>query len=469
MVRRSFTAHAGMRRQQAPVSERIVQPPAKRGVVFKRRAPEPLPPSPVKFVPPVRLRYVALVVGLVAGIFSVIPRAVAFWQLHSAATNFANYALCMVGPTGPNLLKDSPHEFWQLVRRRLISARGESRPFSECLTEESATSVGAKRWAAHAAAAGDFEEYASFAARGKAPFSIGDLLITTAQLKQLADQARPFSHGYDSLVQPSRNAPTVPHPVPLPRPLTGSGLPQGAIGFGAVSRTPQGHLLVVGRDANRQAFRSSDEGSSWTAVDPLSTEATRAQGKCGQGDGQVEFRLSVDNKRLRIESWAGNSLETSFPLAPVDHILREFSCDAEVALVVTSDREQENIAMKLCRHLRRCRVLKPPMALQQIRAVDAEFSLTRSGRTIVAALARKGIVRVVSSRDDGATWTPPTVAYDREEPGNLNFGHAVPNKLLTVGKHVLLYAGAHRSSTQYPVLMSEDSGASWTSQPLSMR
>jgi hypothetical protein len=39
-----------------------------------------------------------------------------------APTAFADYALCMVGPTGPSLLRDNPVEFRSLGRRRLASA-----------------------------------------------------------------------------------------------------------------------------------------------------------------------------------------------------------------------------------------------------------------------------------------------------------------------------------------------------------
>lgn len=470
MPRRSFTAGVGIPRQRSSASERIMEPTAKRGVVFKRRpVPEVVEAKLVKFVPPVRLRYLVLLAAAAMSVYSVVPRVVAYWQLHSAATDFANYALCMVGPTGPQLLKDEPDQFWQLVRRRLVSARAESRPFAKCEPEIDASPQAAERLAAHGARANEFEEFASFAASTKPTFAIEDLLVTTAKLELLARHSRPFSHGYEKLVQPTRNARTVPHPVPLPRPMVGSGLPVQPIGFGAITKSGKGHLLVVGRDANRQAYRSSDEGNSWTAVDPSSVEAVRAQGKCGQGSGKVEFRLSVAEGQLRIESWAGNSLETSFPLAPVEHRLREFSCDLDSALVVTSDVEQQQLSMKLCPHLKPCRNIRPPQPLLNWRARDVDFSLTRTGNTIVAALARRGIVRVVSSRDDGVTWTPPTVAYDQAEHVNADFGQAIPNKLLTVGKQVLLYAGSTRSRAQYPVLMSRDSGASWTSQPLTMR
>src|SRR5579885_1631320 len=82
--------------------------------------------------PVIRLRYFVLL-GLLWLCYSAIaPRIKAAWQLHSAATAFADYALCMVGPTGPSLLRDNPLEFRRLARRRLVAAGADDRPFSRC-------------------------------------------------------------------------------------------------------------------------------------------------------------------------------------------------------------------------------------------------------------------------------------------------------------------------------------------------
>jgi hypothetical protein len=80
------------------------------------------------------------------------------------------------------------------------------------------------------------------------------------------------------------------------------------------------------------------------------------------------------------------------------------------------------------------------------------------GATILAA-SRGGIVRVFSSRDDGRTWTPPVVAFDSVEAGSDSA--SVPARLLSLGDRVLLYAGAGRERPGYPVLASDDFGASW--------
>src|SRR5262249_1039148 len=70
------------------------------------------------------------------------------------------------------------------------------------------------------------------------------------------------------------------------------------------------------------------------------------------------------------------------------------------------------------------------------------------------------VVRVTSSRDDGESWTPLVVAYDRAEQPAARAREAVPERLLALGGRVLLY-GAPSPAGDYPLLASDDFGASW--------
>ena len=68
--------------------------------------------------PPIRIRSL-LALGLVAWfLFSLVPRALAGYRVHTLATTVADYAVCMAGPTGPALFRDNPAEFARLVHRR---------------------------------------------------------------------------------------------------------------------------------------------------------------------------------------------------------------------------------------------------------------------------------------------------------------------------------------------------------------
>jgi hypothetical protein len=89
------------------------------------------------------------------------------------------------------------------------------------------------------------------------------------------------------------------------------------------------------------------------------------------------------------------------------------------------------------------------------------LDLARVAGTTVLAVAMHGVVRVTSTRDDGATWTPYSVAFDRADHPTLQNDVATPDHLLTIGTRLLLYAGAAQPNQPYPVLVSDNAGASW--------
>jgi hypothetical protein len=98
----------------------------------------------------------------------------------------------------------------------------------------------------------------------------------------------------------------------------------------------------------------------------------------------------------------------------------------------------------------------PPVLRARV-ADDASLSIARVKGVSVISMARAGVVRVISSRDDGETWTPPIVAFDREEQGS----KATPTHLLGLGSKLVLYAGGRSATDTYPSLGSSDFGTSW--------
>jgi hypothetical protein len=101
--------------------------------------------------------------------------------------------------------------------------------------------------------------------------------------------------------------------------------------------------------------------------------------------------------------------------------------------------------------------LSVPPLLRAPLADGTSLSIARAKSVSVIATARDGVVRIISSRDDGETWTPPIVAFDREEQGEA----PAPTHLLTLGSTLLLYGGGRAPSDVYPTLRSADFGASW--------
>src|SRR5436189_4177126 len=88
----------------------------------------PIPPAP----PILRLRYVLAVSIAALGVWGTLPRAEAAFKLPTLSTLLADYALCMVGPTGPSLVRDNAAGFHALVRRRLVTSGPDDQPFARC-------------------------------------------------------------------------------------------------------------------------------------------------------------------------------------------------------------------------------------------------------------------------------------------------------------------------------------------------
>jgi hypothetical protein len=425
-------------------------------------APEPtLPPRSRELILPVRLRLllILLSLGLCGRWF--VPRALAYWQLHSTATAVGDYALCMVGSAGPELLWQRPAEFWRLVRRRLVASPADTRPFAACLPTSEAFPDAVERRRYHQARARDFSEYAS-SATSEAAFSLEDLKVSAQRIDELARAARPLlTKDPLELLHPSARARSAPLLFELPLPALGRGLPAADLGYAAVKQIGSGYLLATGRDANLAAYWSRDGGRSWSPTSPDDLDADLRLGSCSVANAPTSFRLSVSGELLQLESWQRGQLAGSASLASVERRLLGFSCDAEGAVAILSDEaRREPAAFRVCSALGRCRELNVPDTVRARSASALELSAARArGATIVAA-SWAGIVRVYSSRDDGQTWTPPVVAYDASEA--TDFASAgVPTRLLSLGDRVLLYAGAEREHASYAVLASDDFGASW--------
>ena len=75
--------------------------------------------------------------------------------------------------------------------------------------------------------------------------------------------------------------------------------------------------------------------------------------------------------------------------------------------------------------------------------------------------AQDGVVRVVSSRDEGRTFTPAIVAFDAAEYAELGLSRRPPFRLLALGERLLLFGSTVKGADTYPVLASDDQGVSF--------
>lgn len=348
-----------------------------------------------------------LAVGL-AAVF--VPRMQAAFRLQSTAAAFANYALCMVGPTGPSLLRGQPREFEKLVRRRLITAAATDRPFATC-AKMAREADPASSITAHEAEAMAFREYGDVS--DDAPrFRVADLGVTTRDIARLSSAAWPFVRGgYTSLILPSAFAAEAAHPAEVPRP----GLGRGA----------------------------------------LPARLTLGSGRCAEGP--FALSVSADKRYLVARSFSPSGVETSTPFASADARVVAAACDEETLVVAVGRPGTRQVALSSCARLGACTTLELPRLGARGPAVRYPLDVARVQGGSVVAVAAGGIVRVASTRD-GRTWTPFTVAVDGDDGAPLR---SLPDKLFVSGKRLFLLAVPSARDAAYPLLVSDDAGASF--------
>jgi hypothetical protein len=365
---------------------------------------------------PLRIRHL-LVAGLLwVAAQSCLPRLRAAWQLPTLATGLADYALCMVGPTGPSLIRDNPREFWRLVRRRLIAAGADDHPFAGCAKAAAEVTGSAAARRAHEAAAEGFAEYGRHAPTTPGLLRLSELSVSTHHLAEVSDAAWPFSRGgYANLVKASAFAPEAPHPVATPRPGVGRGL-----------------------------------------------SPARTLGRCTNEDSRsFVLGVSPDRRTKIVRSVAGDDVVSEAPFAPPEARVFAVSCDQNDVVIGFGREGSRAVSIDVCHYGGACAAMPSPHGGSGGAAVEYPIDVARvDGITVVAATSG-GIVRVASSRDDGKSWTPFTVVFDAAEYPDLRFDVPVPDRLLVEGHRVELAGAGRKASATYPLLVSDDGGASF--------
>lgn len=419
-----------------------------------RPAPAVAPTVPAAPAPPLRLRFV-LLLGLVAlAMSSLYPRMQAAFRLHDSTVAVADYALCMVGPTGPTLIRDRPRDFQQLVRRRLIATEAGARPFNRCakLARSVTGSVEVER--THTLNASEFREYSG---RGT---SLSELGVSAAPLAQLAREAWPFSrHGYTQLIKPSLGAPEAAH-VPAPaRPVLGRGLPARSGVYRNVWREGNAYGVALGAGSDTALYATSDRGVSFRPMAARGEVMDRHAERCESQTGRKQYRVSPreDGGAQQVLFALEAGAPVTSELAPISERILGTACDERSLMALTADRER--LHLRVCPFGGRCG--EQPLPATFASAAAAGVDIAKLKGTVVLSHAQEGVVRVVSSRDEGKTFTPPVVAFDAAEYPELLTGRRVPGRLLALGERLLLYGGAAKSSEPYLLLASDDQGVSF--------
>lgn len=411
------------------------------------------PTAAVPTAPPIRLRFVLLLGLLAWGALSLYPRMQAAFRLHDVTVATADYGLCMVGPTGPALIRDRQVEFEKLVRRRLVASEAGDRPFQRCakLARKVTSSVEVER--AHSLTAVEFREYSG---RGTALSALG---VSAAPLAQLFHDAWPFARGgYMQLVKPSLGAAEAAH-VPAPaRPVLGRGLPAAAGVYRNVWREGSGFGVALGSGSDTALYVTRDRGVTFRAVARHGQVYEEHAERCASLDGRKIYRLTPREdggaQQVLFSLEAGQPITSEF--SPINERVLGSGCDDRALVALTA--EGPRLRLRACPFGGRCGELPLPKLLSG--AAPHAVDVAKVKGTIVLSAVSEGVVRVVSSRDEGRTFTPPVVAFDAAEYPELGLRRA-PSRLLGLGERLLLYAGGAKSTESYALLVSDDQGASF--------
>jgi len=423
-----------------------------------RRPDRPVtdPAPKVVAAPPIRLRFV-LLAALAYGAWSLTgPRLSAAWKLHGQAAALADYGACMAGPTGPGLLRDHQLDaFGRLLQRRLVAAAPNEAPFERCAPLSRTLTGLPDVETAHRTKAGSFAEYGT---REKPERTLAALGVSSGGLAELARAAWPFVRGYTLLVKPSLSAKEAPHPVSPPTPAVGRGLPAGRPLYRATRVEQAGILLAAGTGANSEALRSTDGGATFRPVSSARVEGIA--GRCPAGSNGRAFTLgSSDNGGASIASVEQGLEPRTTPLGRPNEEVVALACDEQALVAALRTDGAKGAVLRQCAFGGACAALPAPAFSGSDGGVGFPVDVARVQGTTIVALAMGNVVRVASTRDAGVSWTPFSVAYDGHEAPTPS--GRPPTELLAIGRRVLLHGAPSRAGETYPLLYSDDQGASW--------
>ena len=218
-------------------------------------------------------------------------------------------------------------------------------------------------------------------------------------------------------------------------------------------------VLAHGTGANLNVYKSRDGGASWALAPESGVEdiaercATEVRGR------GFEIVNAGDGAGLLVRSVASDTVPVSARLAADADSLLAVDCDASMLVAALRSDKRAQKSLMGCKFGGACEPISFPHPGGRGAESPFEFDIARVHGTTVVAITTSGIVRVLSSRDNGRTWTPMTVAYDSSEyplPRS-----AMPNRLLRVGRRLFLHGESTRANPTYGLLYSDDAGASF--------
>jgi hypothetical protein len=406
---------------------------------------------------PFRLRTPLGILFAVLGVAIVVPRVRAAIRLHSVVNRVADYGLCMAGPTGASAISEDIARFRLLVRRRLVASSPSDRPFLRCAALAREIAGRSELGVSHEQLASDFIEWGG----GGQKLSENELFSVLPDLDALHRGSWPLVRKpLTELLRPSRGAYEAVHSMDLdaPTPVTGLAL-DGAILRSGLD-TPKGRYVVLSSEHDVWAYRSRDQGHSWIATSAWQSLLDGHANHCVAASVGQSYALPpprVDAApALLLGNLAGIGGERREFGSPNDSVKR-VACDETGAVALTQERGQAGYRAFACPSTGRCRELElPPLAQQR----DVSIDVARVGRVIVVALAKDGLVRVTTFRDEGVTRAPLSLVFDAHDSRLSGLQTGLTVSLLGIGQRLYLTLAPRKGSARW-ALASDDRGASF--------
>jgi hypothetical protein len=406
---------------------------------------------------PFRLRTVLGLLLLVFVFALALPRARAVWRLHGLANKVADYGVCMAGPTGAIAIRDDVTRFRVLVRRRLVASAAADLPFARCGALAVGISGRSELERSHAQVASDFIEWGGGGQRQ----SINELLSSLPDLQALHARSWPFARKpLADLMRPSRGAFAAVHPMDLPRPTSVRGLVlDGAVTRSSVE-TPKGRFLVLSNERDVWALRSRDMGHSWTATSAWQSNVDGHAYHCVGDTGGTRYALAPARSgaapALLYGSMTALGTDRHEFGMPNDGVVR-IACDDTGAVTLVERHFDHTYRIYACPIGASCREVQLP---QPARQKDVLLDVARIAHTIVIAQSRDGLVRVMTTRDEGASLTPLSLVFDARDASIDGLEPRLVPALLGIGKHLDLVLSVKGTAPRW-ALGSDDFGASF--------
>jgi hypothetical protein len=296
------------------------------------------------------------------------------------------------------------------------------------------------------------------------------LAVDGRVLIERAREAWPFVRGNPArLVRASLGAREAVHPVAPAAAGVGRGLPAARGLPKNTWRSGDSLWASLGNNAGQSSYVSSDGGLSFR-VARSAPGADERSGRCVGKDPKRGFSLSSDaDGSLLVSAFTDERVQEPQTAVRGEHRLFAVACDEDALVIAARSEESSASALTLCRLGRTCMPLPLPAVAPFAPLTSESFDVARVAGATVLAVETRGIVRVISTRDDGSSWTPPSVAFDSAEPSSLRADVAVPTRLIAFGSRLFLYGAASKPNQSYSLLASDDQGASFRAPSFSAR